>query len=378
MNFVVSSTALLNHLQSISKVISSKNTLPILDNVLFDLQGNQLVMTASDLETTVITRMDLENAKGDGIIALDAKRLMSTLRETPEQPLSFNIDVDSLAIEISTERAKFNMMGMNGIDFPVLPNLDETKTAKVQLKAEALLNGITKTIFAAANDELRPVMNGVFFQVQDGKLTMLASDSHKLVRFVRSNIPSNITSTFIMPQKPASLLKNILPKNDSESIVELEFDDKNAYFEISGFKLVCRLVEGRYPSFDAVIPQNNPNKVQIDRVEWLNALRRVSVYSNPASNLVKLEIGANEIVISAQDIDFSISATERINCVFDGDALEIGFKSLFLIEILNNINSSDVVLEMSDPSRAGLVLPAEKDNPDEDVLMLIMPMMIHS
>ncbi len=376
MNFVISSTLLLNHLQSVSKVINSKNTLPILDNVLFHIQKNELVLTASDLETTIISKISLENVTGSGQIAIDAKRLMSTLRETPEQPLTFNINNDTLAVEITTERARFNMMGMNGIDFPALPGLKEEKTVSLRIKTEYLANGINKTLFATANDDLRPVMNGIYIQVVDGEMTMVASDSHKLVRYIYKNVKSEVNSSFILPQKPAMMLKNILPKNDPETEIMLEFDDKNAYFVFNDYKLVCRLVEGRYPSYDAVIPQNNPNRMIVDRLDFLNALRRVSVYTNPASSLIKIEYFPNETIVSGQDIDFSISAVEHVSCIYEGDAMEMGFKSLFLIEILSNLSSTQITMQMSDPSRAGIIVPTDNENEEEDILMLIMPMMV--
>jgi len=376
MKFVVSSSELLGHLQAISRVISSKNTLPILDNFLFNLSGNDLEITASDLESTLITRMKLENTDGDGIIALPARILLDTLKEFSLQPLTFDINIDTLAVVISSENGKFNVIGQNGIDFPALPSIKKEKKFVFEINADVLLSGISKTIFATADDELRPVMGGIFIEASTDKITFVASDAHKLVRYQRMDAHADDNSSFILPKKPASLLKNILPRE--EGPVTVEFDDKNAFFMLSDYKVVCRLVEGNYPNYNSVIPKNNPRKITIDRVEFYNTLKRVSVFSNQASNLVKLQLKGNQVMVSAQDIDFSISAYERIKCQYEGEEIEIGFKSVFLLEILANITSQDVMIELADPTRAGLFLPVIADNESEDLLMLLMPMMINA
>ncbi len=376
MKFVVSSTELLGHLQAISRVISSKNTLPILDNFLFNLSGNDLEITASDLESTLITRMKLENTDGDGTVALPARILLETLKEFSVQPLAFDINPDTLAVTITSENGKFNVVGQNGIDFPALPAIKKEKKFSFPINANVLLWGINKTLFATADDELRPVMGGIFVEASTDKITFVASDAHKLVRYQRTDAMADDNASFILPKKPASLLRNILPKEEGQ--VTVEFDDKNAFFNLSNYKVVCRLVEGNYPNYNSVIPKNNPRKVSIDRVEFYNTLRRVSVFSNQASNLVKLQLKGNQMVVSAQDIDFSISAYEKIKCQYEGDDMEIGFKSVFLLEILANIASQDVMIELADPTRAGLFLPGETENAAEDLLMLLMPMMINA
>jgi DNA polymerase-3 subunit beta len=376
MKFVVSSSELLGHLQAISRVISSKNTLPILDNFLFSLSGNDLEITASDLESTLITRMKLENTDGDGTIALPARILLDTLKEFSVQPLTFDINMDTLAVVISSENGKFNVVGQNGIDFPALPSIKKDKKFVFSINADILLAGISKTLFATADDELRPVMGGIFVEAATDKITFVASDAHKLVRYQRSDAHADDNSSFILPKKPASLLKNILPRE--EGPVTVEFDDKNAFFVLSNYKVVCRLVEGNYPNYNSVIPKNNPRKITIDRVEFYNTLKRVSVFSNQASNLVKLQLKGNQVLVSAQDIDFSISAYERIKCQYEGEEIEIGFKSVFLLEILSNIGSQDVMIELADPTRAGLFLPVISDTESEDLLMLLMPMMINA
>jgi DNA polymerase III subunit beta len=376
MKFVVSSTELLGHLQAISRVISSKNTLPILDNFLFNLSGNNLEITASDLESTLITRMKLENTQGDGMIALPARILLDTLKEFSAQPLTFDINTDTLAVVILSENGKFNVVGQNGVDFPALPAIKKDKKFEFTINADVMLAGINKTLFATADDELRPVMGGVFIEASTDKITFVASDAHKLVRYQRSDAHADDNASFILPKKPASLLKNILPREEGPFTVE--FDDKNAFFNLNDYKVVCRLVEGNYPNYNSVIPKNNPRKITIDRVEFYNTLKRVSVFSNQASNLVKLQLKGNQVTVSAQDLDFSISAYERIKCQYDGEEIEIGFKSVFLLEILANIASQDVMIELADPTRAGLFLPAETENESEDLLMLLMPMMINA
>jgi DNA polymerase-3 subunit beta len=376
MKFVVSSTELLGHLQAISRVISSKNTLPILDNFLFNLSGNDLEITASDLESTLITRMKLENADGDGIIALPARILLDTLKEFSVQPLAFDISLDTLAVVITSENGKFNIVGQNGVDFPALPAIKKDKRFSFVINADVLLSGINKTLFATADDELRPVMGSIFVEASTDKITFVASDAHKLVRYQRTDAHADDNSSFILPKKPASLLKNILPRESGP--VTVEYDDKNAFFNLNDYKVVCRLVEGNYPNYNSVIPKNNPRKITIDRVEFYNTLKRVSVFSNQASNLVKLQLKGNQAMVSAQDIDFSISAYEKIKCQYQGDDMEIGFKSVFLLEILSNIGSQDVMIELADPTRAGLFLPGETENESEDLLMLLMPMMINA
>lgn len=373
MNFIVSSTQLLNHLQAVSRVISSKNTMAILDNFLFDLNGSTLTITASDVETTMVTSLEVDSVSGEGKIAVDAKRLTSILKEFPEQPLTFNMDNDSFNVDIVSENGKFSVLGTNGDDFPQIQSLQD-ETCNVNLSAEALLQGVTKSIFATSSDELRPVMTGIFIEIAQGKIKFVASDAHKLVCYSRADVQAESENSFILPQKPANLLKNILPKDDSP--VKLSFDKKNAVVEFNKYKLVCRLIEGAYPNYQAVIPVDAPRKLTVDRIDLCNCLRRVSVFSNQASNLIKLSITANQLTVSAQDIDFSISAHERVKCQYEGEDMEIGFKSTFLIEILSNLNCNDVVVNLSDSTKAGTFVPLDQTSVDEDVLMLLMPMMI--
>jgi DNA polymerase-3 subunit beta len=373
MKFIVSSTKLSSHLQGISRVISNKSTLPILDSFLFNLTGNTLTITASDLETTLITSLELDKAEGEGAVAISAKILLDTLREFPEQPLSFDINDDNLSMVIKSDTGSYNFIGQNGDEYPRIPDLSPEANS-LSIPVETINTGITKSIFATADDELRPVMNGIYFDITTEGVTMVATDAHKLVRFKTSAIQGSANAAFILAKKPATLLKNILPKESGE--VDIQFDDKNAIFTLSNYKMVCRQVEGRFPNYNGVIPQNNPYKLIIDRLAFMNALKRVSLFSNQASNLIKLQLTANEMHVSAQDIDFSISAEEKITCQYSGEPMSIGFKSTFLVDILSNINSGDVILELADPSRAGLILPFENEE-NEDLLMLLMPMLLN-
>jgi len=373
MRFDVSSTALLSRLQSISKVIASKNSLPILDSFLFDLDGNKLTITASDAETRLVTSVEVMNSKGTGLFAVSAKILLDPLKELPEQPLTFDINDENLEIFIHFQNGKYNFIGQKGDTYPLQKPLNDNAIAII-VDSQMLLNGISRSLFATADDELRPVMNGIYFDIHTDDLTFVASDGHKLVRLRNLSVKSPERASFILPKKPANLLKNLLGKETE--MVNIKFDDNNAYVNCANFEMVCRLIEGRYPNYNSVIPQENPFKVTIDRISFLNALKRVSVFSNPASSLVKLQLKESEMVVSAQDIDFSTSAEEKIVCQFDGTELNIGFKATYLIEILSNINSEEVILELAEPSRAGLIVPAENEE-NEDQLMLLMPMMLN-
>lgn len=373
MRFVVSSTALLSHLQAISKVINSKNTLPILDCFLLELEGSTLSLTAADSETRLVTSLEVNEADGNGKFAVNAKNLLDPLKELPDQPLTFEINSDNLETFIFFHNGKYNFIGQNGEDYPQPKQLKETAVS-LTIEPQVLFSGINRTLFASADDELRPVMNGVYFDISTEDLTFVASDGHKLVRCKTLSAKGAERASFILPKKPANLLRAILPK-ESET-VEIKFDENNAYIKMSSYTMTCRFIEGRYPNYNSVIPQNNPNKVILDRLSFLNALKRVSVFSNQASNLVRLQLSDKSIIVSAQDIDFSTAAEETISCDYTGTPMSIGFKSSFLIDILNNIPSSDISLELSDPSRAGLIIPAENEE-NEDLLMLLMPMMLN-
>lgn len=375
MNFIVSSSELLNRLQTVSKVINSRNTLPILDNFLFQLKNNELKITACDLETTFVTTLRIENVLSEGEVAIPAKLLTDSLREFSDQPLTFQVDDATLLIEIRWNSGKSNIPGVGVDEFPSIPAIEEEGKSTIEISADALLESISRTLFATADDQLRPVMNGIYFDLngEENFLTFVSSDAHKLVRYTRNDVKIEKTASFILPKKPASLLRSILTKEEEN--VKIEFDDKNVVFTISNYVLVCRLIEGNYPSYNSVIPKNNPNKITVDRAELLNSIRRVATFSSPASNLIKLKITGSELTSYAQDLDFSVSGDDCITCQYDGADMEIGFKSTFLIEILSNINSQNVSIELADSNRAALFIPFDKTD-SEDLLMLLMPMMI--
>lgn len=373
MKFNVSSTKLFAQLQALSKVIAPKNSLQILEDVLFDLNGNNLTMTASDGETTIRTTIEVENAEGQGKVASGAKLLLETLKEFPEQPLTFQIDDQNYAINITSENGTYSFVGANGNEYPEMP-VAGAENGRIEFPAEVLLEAINKTIFCTADDELRPVMNGIYFDMLEDKIVLVATDAHRLVRYTNTSISAPQAMNFILPKKPAALLKNVLAKE--EGAVTIIFGEKNARFEFGQTIVVCRQIEGRFPNYNAVIPQNNQNKVVVDRQTIINACKRVAVFANTGTSLLKLALSENQIKISAQDIDFSTSAEETIACSYTGAPMAIGFKAPFLIEIIGSIASDEVVLELADPARAGLILPAENE-PNEDLLMLLMPMLLN-
>lgn len=373
MKFIVSSTTLFSRLQAVSRVVNSKNALPILDCFLFSLEDGTLSVTASDSETTMVTTLEVNESDENGSFAVVAKTLLEALKEVPEQPLVFEINSSTYEITVQYQNGKYSFMGQNADEFPQSAQLDGS-AVRVDIEAGILLNGINRAVFATADDELRPVMNGIYFDITTEDITMVASDGHKLVRCKTFAAKGSERAAFILPKKPASLLKNLLQKEQNP--ISIEFDDRNAMFMLDNYRMVCRLIEGRYPNYNSVIPQNNPHKVTVDRQMFIGALRRVSIFSSQASSLIKLRLQENQIVVSAQDIDFSTSAEETQVCQYAGAAMSIGFKSTFLIDILNNIPSQEVVIELADPSRAGVIVPVEQEE-NEDLLMLLMPMMLN-
>ena len=372
MRFNVSSTSLSNRLQTISRVQSSKNALPILDCILFELSGGILKMTASDSETTMITTVEVTDADGEGKFAIGAKQLINSVKEISEQPITFTVNLETSAIEINYQNGHYNMIGQNGNEYPI-PNMMAEGTRSIAIDSQVMLDGISRCLFAAADDELRPQMNGVYFDMTPDSITFVASDGHKLVRNRVLSVHADEPSAFILPKKPALLLKTVLPKAEGDAVVR--FDDRNAEIRLTDYVISCRLIEGRYPNYNSVIPQDNPFRVTADRLAFISALRRVSVFASQSSALIKVHVDQGTLTVSAQDLDFSTSAEEHIMCDYDGMAMSIGFNGPFLIDVLTSITSNDVVLELADPSRAGVILPAEQDE-DEDLIMLLMPMML--
>ena len=373
MRFIVSSSALFNRLQMIGRVINSKNTLPILDYFLFEIQDNTLTLTASDSETTLITSMELVESDANVRFCINAKTIQDSMKEIAEQPLAFDVNTDNMEIRANYQNGHFSIMGQNADEYPNMnAALDEAET--LLMPASTLLGGINHCLFATANDDLRPIMTGIYFDVQADNLTFVSSDANQLVRDKVYSVSGNQPASFILPKKPATLLKNLLPKEDGD--VTLKFNGRNAVIHMEASKLICRLIEGRYPNYNSVIPANNPYRVTVDRLTMLSALKRVLVFSNQSIALIKLHLEDHRLVVSGQDIDYSTSAEEYIPCDYADAPLNIGFKGTYLIDILNNLSGENVVIELADPSRAGVIKPAEQEE-NEDLLMLLMPMMLN-
>lgn len=375
MKFVVSSTEINTRLLAVSKVIPNKPSLPILENLLFCIKDNSLTITASDLESTMRATMPIENVIEDGSVVIPYKILADSLKDFPEQPITFNWPQDATVIEITWSTGKFQVPAFPAMDFPEFKDLDSEATS-FTLSAPVLLEGINRCLYATGEEELRPVMNGIFFDLKEDQLTMVASDAHKLVCYTRKDFLCEHEAGFILPKKPANILKALLNKLDDS--ISFNFDNKNIYIYFGEYQMLSRLVEGTYPAYRSVIPKNNTNKAILNRLELMNSVRRVAVCSNQGSNLVKLKFNSNELFISAQDTEFHISAYERIVCNYEGDELEIGFKAPFLVEILSNMPSEDVCIALADASRAGLIVPTEQKDESESILALIMPMMINA
>ena len=374
MKFVISSSALLSFLSTASKVISSKNTLPILDYFLFEVKDGSLKVTASDLETTITSTIIPESVESEGVIAAPVKLLIDSLKEFSEQPLTFEADEEKWEIKISWKTGSIALPGTSGMSYPAAqPLADDAQ--ELTFDVDVLLGGINRTIFATADDELRPVMNGIFIDLTPSQYIFVATDAHKLVKYT-VDTEGGPKASFILPKKPANLLRTILLKEDDA--VKVAFDSKNVKFTLKNSTLMCRLIEGNYPNYNGVIPANNPNRLIVDRVELLNAIKRVAVCSNQATNLIKFDIGDNRINLTAQDLDFSNSANETLECSYEGTPVTIGFKSTFLVEILSNLETPSVVIELADSTRSGVFKPIYDDVQASDTLMILMPMLINA
>ena len=373
MKFIISSTLLLKNLQAILGVINSNNTLPILDDFLFELNEESLTITASDLETTMRTTIRPDMSEEVRSIAIPAKILTETLKTFPDIPIAFSIDPTSLMIEISAGEGKYKLSGHNSEEYPRTPLLEDTTA--LTFDGRLMAQAINKTLFATGNDELRLVLSGVFCELSPEDVTFVATDAHKLVRYKRTDLKSAESASFILPKKPLNLLKNIL--SYQELPLTIEYNKTNAFFSFSNIHLICRLIEGKYPNYDAVIPKENPNKLSIDRHALLTTIRRVSIFANQSTHQIRFKISGQELLLSAEDIDFSNEARERLSCSYEGEDLEIGFNSKFLLEMLSNIETNEVRLEMSAPNRAGILTPVNSENSEEDILMLVMPVMLN-
>ncbi len=373
MNIVVNSSLLHKSLQLLGGVLNSSNSLPILDNFLFEIRPQELVVSASDLETAITVRLENIDTKGEGVLCVPAKLLMDILKSIPEHPLTFTIDSKTYGIEIASEFGKYKLTGVNGDDFPKAPAMDSDKSFKIP--GDVMSRAINKTLFAAGNDDMRPVMSGVYFEINESETRFVATDAHKLVRYTRTEAGGD-PATFIVPRKPLNLMKGILGSVKSD--VAVAYSDNNAQFTFDNVSLMCRLIEGKYPNYEAVIPKENPFKLTIDRADFLQSIRRVSIFANKTTHQVRLKMGGSELHISAEDLDYSNEANEKLSCSYVGDDMEIGFNSRFLQEMLSNLDCDNVTIEMSAPNRAGIMRPVELVDENEDILMLVMPVMLNS
>jgi len=372
MKFIVNSTTLLKHLSLIDGVVVSKPIIPILNNFLFDIKDGELRISSTDLETTMTTSIKVD-AKENVSIAIPCKTTMDLLKTLSDQPLAFSINLDKNSVEIKYDSGRFKLTAQKGDEFPKNPTVDDAK--KFTITGKSLQKAITKTVFATSSDELRLNLTGVFVQLAIDHVTFVATDANRLVRYNLTNVKPGVEESFIMPKKALNLLKAALPADDSE--VTVEFNRSNAHFSTSDLSLICRLIDEKYPDYKAVIPTENPNKLTLNRNDFLTAVKRVSITSNKTTHQIRLKIAGSELNISAEDIDFENESQEKLNCQYSGEDMEIGFNSKYLAEMIAAVDSNDLNLEMSQPNRAGVLLPAESDE-GEDMLMLVMPMMLNS
>ncbi len=372
MRFVVSSSTLLKHLNAVNGVITTNPVVPILENFLFEVSEGLLTVSASDLQTSMITEIPVD-AKTKGSIAVPAKILLDTLKNLPEQPVTFSIDESTYSIEISSDNGRYRLSGENATDFPKVPAVKNGYS--VEMSADVLNRAIASTLFAASNDELKPAMTGVYLLLSETNATFVATDGHRLVKFRRVDVASDMANNIIIPKKALNLIKSSIPTD--RSMVKLEFNASNAFFSFGNLKMICRLIDERFPDYENAIPVNNPNKMVISKNDFFNSLRRISIYANKTTHQVRLKIAGSELQISAEDLDFSNEANERLACEYEGEDIEIGFNARFLLEMLNNLDCENVELQLSAPNRAGILTPADK-NENEDLLMLVMPVMLNN
>lgn len=371
MKFIVNSAYLLKQLSNINGVITTNPVVPILENFLFELEKGGLTVTASDLQTSMITELQVES-KEKGSIAVPARILLDTLKNLPEQPVTFSIDESTYSVEIISDNGRYKLSGENATDFPKVPAVSNDFTAEIS--SDVLSRAVNNTIFATSNDELRPAMTGVYVNLGDKNTTFVATDGHRLVRYRRTDVKSDNGNAIIIPRKALNLLKATLPAENTD--VVLNFNMANAFFKFGNIRMICRLIDERFPDYENVIPSGNNIKMTIGRNDLLGALKRISIYANKTTHQVRLKITGSELQISAEDLDFSNEANERLSCEHDGEDIEIGFNAKFLVEMLGNMDSEQIRLTMSAPNKAGVILPAEKDKA-EDILMLVMPVMLN-
>ncbi|HWZ21360.1 MAG TPA: DNA polymerase III subunit beta [Cytophagaceae bacterium] len=370
MKFVVSSSSLLKQITSINGVITTNPVVPILENFLFEVADSKLTVSASDLQTSMITELPVES-KQKGSICVPAKILLDTLKNLPEQPVTFTIDPETYSIEISSDNGRYKLSGENATDFPKVPAVKNSSS--VDISSDVLGRAISTTIFAASTDELKPAMTGVYLSLTEKSATFVATDGHRLIRFRRADVTSDGNNTLILPRKALMLLKASLPSENT--VVNIEFNASNSFFSFNNVKMICRLIDERFPDYENAIPVSNPNKLSINRADFLNSIKRISIYANKTTYQVRLKIAGSDLQVSAEDLDFSNEANERLSCEYEGEDMEIGFNAKFLIEMLNNMDCDIIDLKMSAPNKAGLITPSDK-NDNEDILMLVMPVML--
>ncbi|MBF1502067.1 DNA polymerase III subunit beta [Prevotella pallens] len=373
MRFTISSTALSSRLLSLSRVINSKNTLPILNCFVFEVQNGQLTITASDSENVVCMSMNLDSLEGEGKFAVNNQNILDAVKELPEQPLTIDVNMDEHTIYVSYQNGSYNFPVIEADEFPI-PQPLSTDKITITLSAEILIDNITRSLFATAQDELHPVMNGIYFDLKPDGLAVVATDGHKLVRNRVFSVTNEVPASFILPKKPATLLKGFVSKDSSDVVIS--FDARSAEISFGEGNLICRLIDGKYPNYNSVIPENNPYQIIIDRKSFIGAVRRVLPFASDSSQLVRFHIANGQLDLSAEDIDFSTSAKESMTCTYEGNPMSIGFKGSSILEILNNLQSEEVNIQLADPSRAGIIVPAEQPE-GENVLMLVMPVLLN-
>jgi DNA polymerase III subunit beta len=371
MKFIVNSSYLLKQLSNINGVITTNPVVPILENFLFEINKNSLTVTASDLQTSMITELSVES-KEKGNIAVPARILLDTLKNLPDQPVTFSIDESTYSIEISSDNGRYKLSGENATDFPKVPSVSNDFSASIS--SEVLARAVNNTIFATSSDELRPAMTGVYVNLGEKNTTFVATDGHRLVRYRRTDIKSDNGNSIIIPRKALNLLKATLPTENTD--VTIDFNMSNAFFKFGNIRMICRLIDERFPDYENVIPAQNPIKMTISRTDLLGSLKRISIYANKTTHQVRLKITGSELQVSAEDLDFSNEANERLSCEHEGDDIEIGFNAKFLIEMLTNLDTDQIKLNMSAANKAGVIFPSEKDK-GEDILMLVMPVMLN-
>jgi len=370
MKFIVSSSALLKQLQHIAGVINANTVLPILEDFLFEVEKNKLTVVATDLETVLRIQLEIE-AKDSGKVCIPSRILLDSLKNIPDQPLTFNID-KNFGIEITSDNGKYKIMGENPDNFPKAPVADETTS--FTMTAGALVTAINKTLFATSTDDLRPAMTGVFFELDKKGIQFVATDAHRLVRYKRTESKATKNDSFIVPRKPLNLLKAAIPANDDE--ITLSYNSNHLFVNHGTTQMSCRLIDARFPDYKVVIPADNPYKLTVNKNDFQSALRRVSIFSNKSTNQVALSISGSELQLTAQDVDFSFEGNERMKCRYDGEDITIAFNAKFLIEVLNAADSDEVKMELSTPTKAGILKPVETEE-NEELLMLVMPLMLN-